>query len=322
MNLLLIADIGGTNARFALWDGHRPTQVAVLAPADFTTPNAAVHHYLRGVGATAQDLQAVCLACAGPVLGDCFDFTNNHWQLGRSQFCQEFGLNGLLLVNDFVAQALAITRLDESQLQPIRPGQAVADAPRLVIGPGTGLGASALVPLANGHWQALAGEGGHVDLPIGNAEEYALWQWLQDNIAHFDAEQVLSGPGLVNLYRAMAQRNGWSASLADAQAITQAALAGDGQARAVVEQFCCFLGRVVGNAVLTLGARGGVYLVGGILPRIAGLFKDSGFVRCLNDKGKMSAYVSRVPVWLVTAESPGLLGAGVALQQHLEAGAL
>ncbi|SDR93264.1 glucokinase [Pseudomonas oryzae] len=319
MKPVLVGDIGGTNARFGLWRAEHLEAVQVLATADFAGPQQAIEHYLAEQGLAAGDIAAVCLAVAGPVHGEHFHFTNNHWSLARGELAAALGLlpDDLLLVNDFTAMALGMTRLRPHEWLQICPGVAEAGSPVVVIGPGTGLGVGTLLPLGGGRWRALPGEGGHVDLPVGNPREMALWQVLYERLGHVRAEDVLSGNGLLQLYRASCSVDGHEPVLASPAEITAAALDGDAQAVAVLEQFCVWLGRVAGNNVLTLGARGGVYIVGGVVPRFAEFFKASGFARAFADKGCMSGYFDGIPVWLVTAEYPGLEGAGVALQQLL-----
>ncbi len=317
MKLALVGDIGGTNARFALWREQQLESVRVLATADYPGPEAAIRAYLAELGLPLGAVDSVCLACAGPVNGDLFRFTNNHWRISRAAFCRELQVRELLLVNDFSAMALGMTRLRDDERRVVCPGVAEADRPCVVIGPGTGLGVGTLLQLADGSWLALPGEGGHVDLPIGTPREAQLWQQLYAQLGHVRAEDALSGSGLLLLYRALCALDGHEPRLASPAEVTAAALAGDALALAVLEQFCCWLGRAAGNNVLSLGARGGVYIVGGVVPRFAELFLASGFSRCLRDKGRMSDYFDGIPVWLVTAEYPGLMGAGVALQQAI-----
>ncbi|WP_061289775.1 glucokinase [Azotobacter vinelandii] len=313
MKLALIADIGGTHVRFALWRDGRPQALRVLATGDYPGPEEAIRAYLAALELPLAALETACLACAGPVHGDRFSLTNNHWRFGRLALTHALGLRQLLVINDFAAMALGMTRLAEHERLTIRPGQTAVGSPRLVLGPGTGLGVSALLPDGPGNWRVLPGEGGHVDLPLGNSREVALWQLLQRDLGHVSAESVLCGSGLLRLYRVSCRLDGQQPRLDSAAAVSAAALAGEAGAMAVLEQFCCWLGRVAGNHALTLGARGGVYLAGGILPHFAAFLRDSGFSRCFVDKGVMSGYLQDIPVWLAVAEQPGLLGAGLAL---------
>ncbi|WP_095162448.1 glucokinase [Pseudomonas sp. Irchel 3F5] len=315
MKRALVGDIGGTNARFALWEDNRMHAVQVFATADYTSPEQAIGAYLAEQGVARGELGAVCLAVAGPVDGDEFRFTNNHWRLSRQAFCKTLQVEQLLLINDFTAMALGMTRLQAGEYRSVCQGTPDAGRPALVIGPGTGLGVGTLLSLGEDRWMALPGEGGHVDLPVGNAREAQIRQQIESEIGHVSAETVLSGGGLLRLYQAICALDAQPAPLQSPVAITDAALAGEPVALAVIEQFCRFLGRVAGNNVLTLGARGGVFIVGGIIPRFAELFLASGFGASFADKGCMSGYFKDVPVWLVTAEFSGLLGAGVALQQ-------
>ncbi|QVM95783.1 glucokinase [Pseudomonas sp. B21-032] len=315
MKRALVGDIGGTNARFALWEDNRMHAVQVFATADYTSPEQAIGAYLAAQGLARGELGAVCLAVAGPVDGDEFRFTNNHWRLSREAFCNTLQVERLLLINDFTAMALGMTRLQAGEYRSVCQGAPDPGRPALVIGPGTGLGVGTLLSLGDERWMALPGEGGHVDLPVGNAREAQIHQQIANEIGHVSAETVLSGGGLLRLYQAICALDGQPAPLQSPAAITDAALAGEPVALAVIEQFCRFLGRVAGNNVLTLGARGGVFIVGGIIPRFAELFLASGFAASFADKGCMSGYFKDVPVWLVTAEFSGLLGAGVALQQ-------
>ncbi|CAM4048212.1 glucokinase [Pseudomonas wadenswilerensis] len=315
MKRALVGDIGGTNARFALWEDNRMHAVQVFATADYTSPEQAIGAYLADQGLARGELGAVCLAVAGPVDGDEFRFTNNHWRLSRQAFCKTLQVEQLLLINDFTAMALGMTRLQADEYRTVCAGTPDASRPALVIGPGTGLGVGTLLNLGEDRWMALPGEGGHVDLPVGNAREAQIRQQIESEIGHVSAETVLSGGGLLRLYQAICALDGQPAPLQSPAAITDAALAGEPVALAVIEQFCRFLGRVAGNNVLTLGGRGGVFIVGGIVPRFAELFLRSGFGASFADKGCMSGYFKDLPVWLVTAEFSGLLGAGVALQQ-------
>ena len=315
MKLALVGDIGGTNARFALWENEQLRSVSVLATADYACPEDAIKVYLKGLGLSLGAVGAVCLSVAGPVDGDAFRFTNNHWRLSRAAFCQALLIDHLLLINDFSAMALGMTRLQPEDVRQVCPGIADPMRPAVVIGPGTGLGVGTLLNLGDAQWMALPGEGGHVDLPMSNPREVQLWQHIYNEIGHVSAESILSGSGLPRVYRAICAVDGHTPMIDSDRAITAAALAGEPVALQVLEQFSCWLGRVAGNNVLTVGGRGGVYIVGGVIPRFAEIFLNSGFARSFADKGCMSDYLKGIPVWLVTAPYPGLIGAGVALQQ-------
>lgn len=314
MKLALVGDIGGTNARFALWEDQQLHSVRVFPTADYTSPEHAIGVYLQDLGLAKGDIGAVCLAVAGPVSGDEFRFTNSHWRLSRKAFCQTLQVEHLSLINDFTAMALGMTRLKDDEYQVVCAGEADALRPAVVIGPGTGLGVGTLLNLGDS-WMALPGEGGHVDLPVGNPREALLREHIAADIGHVSAETILSGGGLLRLYQAICAIDGHTPTHKSPAEVSEGALAGEPAALETVEQFCRFLGRVAGNNVLTVGGRGGVYIVGGVIPRFLSLFLTSGFAECFADKGCMSDYFKGVPVWVVTAEFSGLLGAGVALQQ-------
>ncbi|MEE5058716.1 glucokinase [Pseudomonas alliivorans] len=315
MKLALVGDIGGTNARFAIWEDDALHSVRVFPTIDYIGPEKAIEVYLQDLELKRGDIGYVCLAVAGPVDGDLFQFTNSHWQLSRKAFCEDLSVDHLLLINDFTAMALGMTRLKDDEYLTVCHGVGKADRPRAVVGPGTGLGVGTLIKESDTRWLALPGEGGHVDLPIGTAREALLWTRLMAEHEHVSAEVVLSGAGLLLLYQVSCALDDIEPELKSPAAITTAALAGDPVAAAVLDQFCVFLGRVVGNQVLTVGGLGGVYIAGGVVPRFTDFFMNSGFKRALAEKGVMSDYFKGLPVWLVTAEYPGLMGAGVALQQ-------
>ncbi|MBD8613083.1 glucokinase [Pseudomonas putida] len=314
MTLALIGDIGGTNARFAIWENDALHSVRVFPTADYTSPEHAIGVYMADLKLQKGDIGAACLAVAGPVDGDEFRFTNSHWRLSRQAFCKTLQVEQLLLINDFTAMALGMTRLQPDEYQLVCEGQADPARPAVVIGPGTGLGVGTLIGQRNG-WMALPGEGGHVDLPVGSPREAQLRAHIEAQIGHVSAETILSGGGLLRLYQTVCEVDGHEPSCASPAEVTEAGLAGDPVARETLEQFCRFLGRVAGNNVLTVGGRGGVYIVGGVIPRFLDIFMQSGFAESFADKGCMSDYFKGIPVWVVTAEFSGLLGAGVALQQ-------
>ena len=315
MTLAMVGDIGGTNARFAIWEDDQLHSVRVFPTVDYASPEKALLVYLQDMELQLGDVGSICLAVAGPVTGDDFHFTNSHWKINRQAFCAALKIDQLIMVNDFTAMALGMTRLRDDEYLTVRHGKGDPKGARVVIGPGTGLGVGSLVRTGESHWTAIPGEGGHVDLPIGSAREALLWMRLMADHEHVSAETILSGAGLLLLYQVSCALDEIAPVLTSPAAITSAALKGDAVASAVLEQFCVFLGRVAGNNVLTVGGRGGVYIAGGVIPRFVDFFMQSGFNQALAQKGLMKDYFNDVPVWLVTAEYPGLMGAGVALDQ-------
>jgi glucokinase len=315
VTLAMVGDIGGTNARFAIWEDDQLHSIRVFPTVDYASPEKALLIYLQDLELQLGDVGSICLAVAGPVTGDDFHFTNSHWKINRQKFCAALKIDNLIMVNDFTAMALGMTRLREDEYLTVRHGKGDPNAARVVIGPGTGLGVGTLIRTGASHWTAVPGEGGHVDLPVGTAREALLWTRLMAEHEHVSAETILSGAGLLLLYQVSCALDEIEPVLKSPAAITSAAVSGDPVASAVLEQFCVFLGRVAGNNVLTVGGRGGVYIAGGVIPRFVEFFKQSGFNKALAQKGLMKDYFKDVPVWLVTAEYPGLMGAGVALDQ-------
>ncbi len=314
---VLVGDIGGTNARFALVKPGTVelTHIVTLATADFPGIEAAIHCYAEQVGASG--IYRACLALACPVDGDDIDMTNNHWLFRRQQLMNHLGLKQLKLVNDFTAMALGMLHLQPHELLDVHRGDSglysAERAARLVIGPGTGLGVSGLMPVRDG-WVPLSGEGGHVSFAPTNAEESAILQGLQKRYARVSVERILSGQGLLELYQVMADIEGLAAVCRSPVAITAQAQADEHSlGRRALNRFFAILGAVTGDQALTLGARGGVYVCGGILPRVHDLFLASGFHAAMVNKGRFAQYLADVPVWLCLAENPGLLGAAAAL---------
>ena len=304
-SLNLLADIGGTNARFALSDGTRLFAIQTLPTADYPTLQDAIRAYLQ---AQSETVAQAAIAIANPVTGDHIQMTNHHWSFSIAAMQHELRLEKLRVINDFTAQALAIPRLTATEKRAVRAGEAVAGTPIAVLGPGTGLGVSGLIPNGD-RWIALASEGGHVSFAPRDDAELAIWQYARIQYGHVSAERLINGAGLSLIDSALANAENDVSNRSPAE-ITAAALA-----RAPLDHFSAFLATVAADLVLTLGARGGVYLCGGILPRVADYFiNQSPFNARFTDKGRFAAYLDAVPVWLVTAENPGLLGAAEALQ--------
>ena len=313
----LLGDVGGTNARFAWQDdaGSPLRDIATLPTADHPTLADAITAYLQRLGRAAPPWCAIGIA--NPITGDQIQMTNSHWAFSISAMRQALGFERLVVINDFTALALALPDLQASELRQLGGGAPVPGAPMALIGPGTGLGVSGLIAGdAPGRWLPLQGEGGHVTLAASNAREAAVLQVLRDEFGHASAERAISGQGLEALYAAVCKLDAVAGFVPlPAAEVSQRALAGhDARCVEVLDLFCGFLGSVAGNLALTLGAVGGVYIGGGIVPRLGDAFMRSRFRACFEDKGRFRSYLEAIPVCVIhTAVSPALRGAARAL---------
>ncbi|CAM2064973.1 glucokinase [Sulfidibacter corallicola] len=309
----LVGDIGGTNARFALSGSNGIEQTAILACRDFPTLTHALKHYLSRIEGPRP--RAAALAVAGPVTGDQVALTNLNWTFSTEAVRDEVRLDLLVILNDFRALALALPHLEPNHLVSVGPTDSAArgDAPRLIVGPGTGLGVAALVPSTSG-WVPVSGEGGHISFAPQNEREDRILVWFRNQVnGRVSIERLVSGPGLESLYRAMGDIEGTPREPLSAQAITEAALAGDPDAAACLNQFCAIFGSVAGDLALAFGALGGVYLGGGMIPRFLDFFAASPFRRRFEDKGRMSQLAAQIPTQVIAVETPALLGTAAAL---------
>lgn len=301
----LIADIGGTNARFALVSGARIHDERVYPCADFPTIEDAARRFLNESKAAPNE---AAFAVAAPLHGDAISMTNHVWRFSVRAVRDALGLSRLIVLNDFTALALALRHLPANELQQVGGNVAVADAPIALLGPGTGLGVSGLIP-AGGVWMPLQGEGGHVTLAAVDDREAAALAVLRARFGHVSAERVLSGPGLVHLYEALCALDGQAAKLHSPADITEHGLvATDPAARATLDMFCAMLGTVASNLALTLGAVGGVYIGGGVVPRLQGYFERSPFRRRFEDKGRYAAYLAPIPAFVIHSDLPAMVG--------------
>ncbi len=313
---VLVADIGGTNARFALADLEGPSIVVRDAQGfraeDFETVRDAADAYLEAVGAAPK---RACFAVAGPVNGEEVVFTNSHWRFRPQEIKSALSLDDFRVVNDFYALAASVDVLPEDGFALVKPGEANPAAPRLVIGPGTGLGQALIVPTPQGGRVIVSTEGGHVTFAPRDEEEFAVMQFIAREHPRVSVERLLSGRGLVNIHRALCAAADTPRVSLQADEITRAAVDGSYPIAAkAVEMFCGVLGRVVGDAVLSTGARGGVFLGGGILPKIREIFLNSDFVAKFLNKGRMQGYVAAVPVRLIVVDGAALYGAAATLE--------
>ena len=312
----LLGDIGGTNARFA-WQSEpaaAPSDVVTYACAGHDSLLSAIQHYLAEHGKARP--AACAVGIANPIVGDRVQMTNHHWSFSIAELQRSLGLRRLRVINDFTALALSLPTLQPTDLRKIgQEGVAVSGAPLAVLGPGTGLGVSGLLPAGTRGFVPINGEGGHVTLPAQGEYEAAVVGLLAQRFGHASAERALSGPGLVNLYVAastLADRRPLSVGPADV--IERARSQADPFCIAAIDLFCKFLGGVAGNLALTLGARGGVYVGGGLAPRLRAEIERSAFRERFTGKGRFKDYLAAIPTFIIDAQtSPALIGAARAL---------
>lgn len=313
----IIADIGGTNARFCrvALDTLVMDQVAVYPCANFPSLAAALSHYQQEQQLTAIKEVAIAIAC--PVTGDEVKMTNFHWQFSIKAMKQQLALNTLLLMNDFTAVAMCLPALTADQKIQVGGEAAQSGKPMAVLGAGTGLGVGHLIPVAD-KFMPLPGEGGHVDWAAQNEQEWFIQRTLAAQYGHVSAERLLSGPGLEAIYQALAAYQNLDVPPLNAGDIGQQALSGGSAlALAAVKQFYASLGSIAGNLALTSSTFGGVFVAGGIVPKLLPLLDSSEFRQRFDAKGRFEAFNRKIPVFIVTAEQPGLLGAAVYLKQTL-----
>lgn len=312
----LLADIGGTHTRLTLDDGGGDCgQAQSFDNKDFDGLGDLVETYLRGVSPKRPTVGAFAVAC--PVTGDRIRLTNLAWEFSVSELQKRLKLEALEVVNDFAAQALAIPELAAEDFVQIGGGEPLENAPVGVLGPGTGLGVAGLVR-CDRRWMALPGEGGHASLAASTDEEADLIAELRRRYGHVSAERVLSGGGLVELYRWCKGRPELSVRPPD---VTDRALDGDDpEAEKALALFFAMLGTVAGDLALTLGAAGGVYLTGGILPSVCAAFETSSFRERFVAKGRFRSYLEGVPTRLIVSPFPAFKGlAAVARQRRSSA---
>ena len=305
----LLADIGGTNARFALQSGTtRPRAVRVLKTRDFPDLATAVESYLAAeIGGTGTPRRAA-FAVASPVLGDSVEMTNNSWSFSIAALGRRLKLDELRVINDFAAVARAVPALGAGDILGIGGGSPIEGAPIAVLGPGTGLGVSALVP-AGGDWIPLATEGGHVTLAAADEREDTVIATMRRSFGHVSAERALSGAGLLNLYAALAALEAapWKSS----SPIRSPNAGLPGPIPSASRRFRCSApcsGPSPAISALSLGALGGVYIGGGIVPKLGTFFAESTFRARFEDKGRFRDYTAAIPTTVITRELPAFLG--------------
>lgn len=308
----LVGDIGATNARFALV--RRDGSLAAARNfnvSEYPSLLAAIEAFLKREAMLKPTRAA--LAVASPICGDQVTLTNHPWSFSSEALRRSLKLESLRVINDFAANAIAIPGLAAGDRIAVGRGRQAVNAPIAVIGPGSGLGVSALIPSAGG-WTAVQSEGGHVTMAPTDDQESRVLEFLRKRHGHVSAERVLSGPGISNLYDALRGVAGAAMATPPPAWITDPkSWETDPFARETTVMFCAMLGTVAGNLALTLGARGGVYIAGGIVPKLGPSFTKSGFRERFESKGRFRSYLAEIPTYVIVHPTPALLGAATLL---------
>lgn len=313
----LLADIGGTNARFAIERAAGSIEAIATLPCSghASLADAARAYLSRHAGLPVRH---AAIAIANPVEGDFVKMTNHDWQFSIAETRDALGLDTLLVVNDFAALAAAVPGLGAADLMAVGPSQVRGDGVIGLLGAGTGLGMAGLIPSADG-WTVLQSEGGHVAFSPSDEREQAILDFCWSRFDHVSAERLMSGPGLSLILEALAARRGLPlpAALAPADIVERGLAGTDPLCTEVLECFCGMLGTAAANLAVTLCARGGIYIGGGIVPRLGDWFARSPFRARFESKGRFSAFTARIPTLVITAPYPALAGAASMLDRHL-----
>ena len=304
---VLLADIGGTNARFAVLAGGTVGMVTHMAVSDYGSFREALSVYLGGLPETG-GIRGAILAASGVVQNGRCALTNNSWVIDAAELRAIYGFSTVRLINDFEAVAWSLPVLSGDQLRQVGGGKRLVGAPLAALGPGTGLGMAVSIPCAAGHL-VLSSEGGHSTMAGSSSREDAVIAWLRQRFGHVSAEHVLSGKGLENLHEALAALDNVTLPKCAAAEITRAGIEGTcPTSRAAVDMFCAMLGTVAGNLALTLGARGGIFIGGGILRHMPEYLVRSQFRARFEEKGRLSQYLQPIPAYLILDEDAAFVG--------------
>ncbi|CEG58060.1 glucokinase [Legionella fallonii] len=314
----IVADIGGTFARFSRvnLDNLYLDKIEIYSCAEVISFEAALLTYQAQH--SLHEIKYIAIAIACPVIGDLVCMTNSHWRFSIQEVQSNLSLSKLKVMNDFTAIAMSLPVLRHHELTQIGKGHIDANKPRVVLGAGTGLGVAYLVPNPHGY-KSYSGEGGHASWGAQTEQEWFIYSYLKKNYTHVSYERLLSGQGLENLYQAIAAYHQQTvASLSAAQIIALALKQECTIAKATIEQFFATMGVYAGDLALTFGALGGVYIAGGIAPRLLSFIPHTDFRIRFEDKGRFSDFNSLIPTYIITAEQPGMIGASVCLKQSLQ----
>ena len=308
--LALVGDIGGTNSRFGLVEPGttRVAEVTVQKNDNFASLEDSIAAYVKGKGVSG--LAGAAIAVAGPVEGETVHLTNRNWSFTRESLRKAADARQFRLLNDFEALALALPHLNGEDVVQIGGELPQKPAVKIVLGPGTGLGMATLAPLPGGGWMALPGEVGHITLPVVTQDEFDWREKMSKPGVLFESEDAITGGGLLRMYRAAAE----TPVLDTPEAVLQAALAGrDAAAVKTLDQFIIWLARVAGDAAMTMQAKGGVYLAGGIAPSIVGRLKSGPFRSIFEEKGRLAFVMKPIPVYVIVDRFPAFKGCAAAI---------
>ncbi|CUX96434.1 glucokinase [Candidatus Doolittlea endobia] len=313
-NYVLVGDVGGTNVRLALCDVDtgKISHIHTYSGDNNVTLERVIRYYLIGQKVV---LKEACIAIACPITDDWIEMTNRSWAFSIQVMKSRLALDKLEIINDFSAVSMAIPMLAKEDVIQFGGSKAIAGKPIAIYGAGTGLGVSYLIQVDN-RWISLPSEGGHVDFAPNSKEEDNILSVLRTEWGHVSAERVLSGPGLVNLYRAIVKADSRLPESLQPKQVTEKALSDNClDSRRALSLFCVLMGRFGGNLALNMSTFGGVYIAGGIVPRFLDFFRASSFRAAFEDKGRFKDYLLDIPVYLIRYEQPGLLGAGAYIRQ-------
>jgi glucokinase len=308
--LALVGDIGGTNSRFGLVEpgSTQLSRVAVQKNDNFTSLEDSIAAYVQSQGLTG--LASAAVAVAGPVEGEWVALTNRDWRFTRETLRTAAKARSFRLLNDFEALALALPHLAGDDIVQIGGETPAKPAVKIVLGPGTGLGMATLAPLPEGGWMALPGEVGHISLPVQTREEFEWREKMTLPGVLFESEDAITGGGLLRMYRAVAEHP----ALSTPEEVLQAALAGTDEAAVkTLDQFITWLARIAGDAAMTMQARGGVYLAGGIAPSIVDVLKTGTFRTIFQEKGRLAHVMRPIPVYVIVDRFPAFKGCAAAI---------
>jgi glucokinase len=314
MSQMFVADVGGTNIRLALIENGSLTHITKYLCKQFETITDAITHF--ALEANVDRFDSGCIAIACPVNDDLVKMTNHTWAFSKTALKKELNLARLLVINDFSAVAYSLPTLTTDQVIQVGSGVPLEKGNIAVFGPGTGLGVEHLT-WTSGGWQTLDGEGGHVDFAPNDENDLIVWRYIKAKLGRVPAEELLSGRGLVNIYKALAKHDGIETVFDDPADITKHALANtDPTCLNAVQLFCRVMGSFAGNLALNLCTTGGVFIGGGIASRLGEFFINSDFRSKFEDKGNFAGYVKNIPTYLINEPDHGLLGALAYLLQQ------